>query len=237
MACNYDVGEFFVDFGNKSELNPPYYVNQHHLNKAHVGYPANCTFYAADRVEQITGVDLETYASGWGNGHEWADTAKRLGFPVYNAQQALEKRGTLAGFVISFYGIKRGYTTHVAVVESYDKASKTGIISEVWGSEGNCTVHLTNYSTAELFHQDMHYIDFSSIGLGDSMTADDVRKIIAESNTSYNTIKELPFGADTVQELIDKGYISGVDGAGNLNMSYDLLRALVIISRAGLFAE
>lgn len=235
MGCNKAPGEYTVNFGDKSQLNPPYYVNQHALNVPHVGYPANCTFYAADRVEQITGVDLETYASGWGDGHEWADTARRFGFPVYNAQEALQKRGTLAGYVISFYGIKPGYTTHVAVVESYDKSTKTGIISEMWGSEGNCTVHLTTYTQAELFHADMRYIDFSSIGMWDTMTADDVRKIYAEvkANKTYDTVEELPFGQDTVKKLIDKGLIKG-EGDG-LGITYNLLRVLEINNRAGLY--
>ena len=237
MSCNYGAGEFYVDFGNKSELKPNYYINQHPLNVNHIGFVANCTFYAADRVEQITGVDLEKYAGGWGNGHEWADTAKRFGFPVYNASEALNKRGTLAGYVISFYGIKAGYTTHVAVVESYNKSNKTAIVSEMWGSEGNCNVHLTTYYENELFNNGMKYIDFSSLGMFDKITEDRVKEIYKDvkSKRIYNSIDELPFGADTVKKLIRKGYIKGEDSQGNLGISYDLLRVLVINDRAGVY--
>lgn len=238
MACNKEPGEYTVNFGSKSQLSNPIYVNQHNTGVDHIGYTGNCTWFAADRIQQLTGVDLAKYASAWGNGGDWWKTAQRFGFPVYDAQTALEKRGTLAGYVVSFTQAKAGYGTHVAVVESYDPATKTAYVSEMWGSQSwTCEVHLVKYSTAELFHDDMKYIDFSSIGLGDSMTADEVRKIIADAKAkkTYNTLDELPFGRDTVQKLIDKGYISGVDSKGNLGISYDMLRILVFNDRAGLY--
>lgn len=73
----------------------------------------------------------------------------------------------------------------------------------------------------------------------DDMTKDDVLKIIAdeEAKKTYNTVKELPFGADTVQKLIDKGIIKGIDDKGNLGLSYDALRILVVNDRAGLYGE
>lgn len=233
MGCNKAPGEYTVNFGDKSELNPPYYVNQHNTGIDHIGYTGQCTWWAADRIEQITGVDLATYASGWGNGGDWWKTAKKFGFPVYNAQQALQKRGTLAGYVISFENAKAGYGTHVAVVESYNKATKTAWVSEMWGSQSwTCEVHLVQYYESELFSADMHYIDF---GLLDTMTADDVRKIYAEVRAAktYDTVEELPFGADTIQKLIDKGLIKG-EGDG-LGITYDLLRVLEINNRAGLY--
>lgn len=238
MACNYKTGEFFVDFGDKSELNPPYYVNQHDLSQPHIGYPANCTFYTADRVEQITGVDLEKYAGGWGDGHEWAATAQRFGFPVYDGNTALAKRGTLAGYVISFYGIKSGYTTHVAVIESYDPATKSGVISEMWGSEGNCNVHLTTYYESELFHPSMRFIDFSSVGLtaGNAITANEIRTVYSKvkDDKTYDTLDELPFGRETIQKLLDRGLMVG-EGRDKLGLSYNMLRVLVINDRAGLY--
>lgn len=71
------------------------------------------------------------------------------------------------------------------------------------------------------------------------MTKEDVLKIIAdeEAKKTYNKVEELPFGADTVQKLIDKGIIKGVDDKGNLGMSYDSLRIIVILDRAGVFGE
>ena len=66
---------------------------------------------------------------------------------------------------------------------------------------------------------------------------DEIRKVIAEieAEDTYNTLDELPFGRDIVAKLIEKGLIAGVDDAGNLGISYDLLRTLVINYRAGLY--
>lgn len=236
MPCGLEPGEYTVNFGDKSQLSSPIYVNQHNTGADHIGYTGNCTWYAADRVEQLTGVDLATYADAWGNGGDWWKTAQRFGFPVYTAQQAMEKRGTLAGYVISFEKAKAGYGTHVAVVESYDPATNTAWVSEMWGSQSwTCNVQLVRYVASELFHEDMHYIDFASIGLGDDgMTEEDVRRIIAEvkAEKTYNTVDALPFGQDTVKDLMDRGLLVGVDDAGNLGMTYDMLRVLVVNDRA-----
>ena len=235
MPCGLEPGEYTVNFGSKSQLSNPIYVNQHPTSTDHIGYSGNCTWYAADRVEQLTGVDLTTYADAWGNGGDWWKTAQRFGFPVYGAAEALEKRGTLAGYVISFERAKVGYGTHVAVVESYDPETKTAWVSEMWGSQSwTCNVQLVQYVASELFHEDMHYIDFASIGLGDDgMTTDDVRRIIAEvkAEKTYNTVDALPFGQDTVQDLMDRGLLVGVDDDGNLGMTYDMLRVLVVNDR------
>lgn len=66
---------------------------------------------------------------------------------------------------------------------------------------------------------------------------DEIRKVIAEieAEDTYNTLDELPFGRDIVAKLIEKGLIAGVDDEGNLGISYDLLRTLVINYRAGLY--
>lgn len=68
---------------------------------------------------------------------------------------------------------------------------------------------------------------------------DEIRKVIAEieAEDTYNTLDELPFGKDIIAKLIEKGLIAGVDDAGNLGISYDLLRTLVINYRAGLYGE
>lgn len=236
MGCNKAPGEYYIDFDNKSELDPPYYTNQIPMNQNNTGFVGNCTWYVNDRLRQITGFKMESLASGWGDGGQIWRTAQKFGFPVYNAQEALNHRGTLAGYVISFETAKAGYGTHVAVVESYDPATKTAWVSEMWGSQNwTCAVHLVKYTQGEMFHADMHYIDFSSIGLDLGVTADDVRKIYQEAKTIYNTVDELPFGQETIQKLIDKGLLAGVDDKGNLGLSYDLLRNLVINDRAGLY--
>lgn len=66
---------------------------------------------------------------------------------------------------------------------------------------------------------------------------DEIRRVIAEieAEDTYNTLDELPFGKDIIAKLIEKGLIAGVDDEGNLGISYDLLRTLVINYRAGLY--
>ena len=75
----------------------------------------------------------------------------------------------------------------------------------------------------------------------DTPTANEaeIRRVIAEieAEDTYNTLDELPFGRDIIVKLIEKGLIAGVDDEGNLGISYDLLRTLVINYRAGLYGE
>lgn len=238
MACGLAAGEYSCTFGDKSQLTEPIYVNQHNTGVDHIGFTGQCTWYAADRVEQLTGVDLATYAGGWGDGGEWWQTAQRFGFPVYDAATALDKRGTLAGYVISFTQAKAGYGTHVAVVEGYDNATRSAWVSEMWGSQNwTCEVHLTQYTSAELFHSDMHYIDFSSIGMGGSDIPESEIKAVyrkVKNGRIYNTLDELPFGRETIQKLLDRGLMVG-EGKGKLGLTYDMLRVLVINDRAGMY--
>ena len=50
----------------------------------------------------------------------------------------------------------------------------------------------------------------------------------------YNTVEECPdWARETVQKLIDKGYLGG-NGQG-LDLSHDMVRVLVILDRAGAF--
>lgn len=51
----------------------------------------------------------------------------------------------------------------------------------------------------------------------------------------YESMKEIPsWGKDTVQKLLDKEYLQGEE-EGNLHLSEDMLRTLVILDRAGQF--
>ena len=52
----------------------------------------------------------------------------------------------------------------------------------------------------------------------------------------YNTVTELPTWArNTVQKLVDKGYLNGTDTG--LDLTHDNVRMLVILDRAGVFGE
>ena len=62
-----------------------------------------------------------------------------------------------------------------------------------------------------------------------AMTAQKERE--EEKMKVYQTIEELPFGGETVQKLVEAGALKG-DGDG-LNISYDMLRVLVVLDRLG----
>lgn len=72
---------------------------------------------------------------------------------------------------------------------------------------------------------------------------DDFRADVAEemaekkpTEPPYETVDEVPeWGRATVQKLVDRGILRG-DGDG-LGITYDLLRTLVILDRAGVFDE
>ena len=52
----------------------------------------------------------------------------------------------------------------------------------------------------------------------------------------YNTVEECPdWARETVQKLIDKGYLGG-NGQG-LDLSHDMVRVLVVLDRAGCFGD
>ena len=65
---------------------------------------------------------------------------------------------------------------------------------------------------------------------------EDVKKEMEPKNTTpvYNTVDEVPeWGRPTIKKLVEKGLLLG-DEKG-LNLSYDLLRVLVILDRTGAF--
>lgn len=113
--------------------------------------------------------------------------------------------------------------------------SSTGRLS---GWSGNLDLNLA-YMDATAWSKYAQGDNYVAPETPDTPTAneDEIRKVIAEieAEDTYNTLDELPFGRDIVAKLIEKGLIAGVDDAGNLGISYDLLRTLVINYRAGLY--
>lgn len=72
--------------------------------------------------------------------------------------------------------------------------------------------------------------------LEDDMTYDQFKDYLAqyEAETVYRTAEDLPeWGRSTVEKLMAMGLIEGYEG--ELNISYDLLRVLVVNDRAGLY--
>lgn len=63
---------------------------------------------------------------------------------------------------------------------------------------------------------------------------DKVAVVDERTEVKYHTIKEVPdWARPTIQKLINKGYLKGQDG--NLALTYELVRELVINDRAGVF--
>ena len=66
------------------------------------------------------------------------------------------------------------------------------------------------------------------------VTNDMIYKYVTSKNVVYNTIDEVPdWGKATVNKLIDKGILAGSEKG--LDLSYTMLRMLVINDRAGLY--
>lgn len=67
-------------------------------------------------------------------------------------------------------------------------------------------------------------------------TADRVTNL--ENPMIFNYIdKNMPdYAKPTIQKLVDKGYLKG-DNYGNLNLTNDMLRMLVILDRSGTFGK
>lgn len=115
--------------------------------------------------------------------------------------------------------------------------SSTGRLS---GWSGNLDLNLA-YMDATAWAKYAQGDNYVAPETPDTPTANEaeIRKVIAEieAEDTYNTLDELPFGRDIIAKLIEKGLIAGVDDAGNLGISYDLLRTLVINYRADLYGE
>ena len=72
----------------------------------------------------------------------------------------------------------------------------------------------------------------------DDMTADEVKNLIAQSKTVYNTTASVPeWGRATVEKLTRKGWLKGEGGSGGLNLPEEVLRVLVINDRAGIYGD
>lgn len=75
----------------------------------------------------------------------------------------------------------------------------------------------------------------------DDMTESEVMSLVSEmmaahQEKNYQKLSDIPtWGLPTVEKLLKRGFMQGSDGS--LNLSYELLRTLVINDRAGLYHE
>ena len=70
------------------------------------------------------------------------------------------------------------------------------------------------------------------------MTADEVKNLIAQSKTVYNSVASVPdWGRATVEKLARKGWLKGEGSTTGLNLPEEVLRVLVINDRAGIYGD
>ena len=71
----------------------------------------------------------------------------------------------------------------------------------------------------------------------DDMTADEVKRLIEQSKTTYATVDAVPdWGRATVEKLVKKGWLQGEEN-GALNLPDEMLRVLVINDRSGIYGD
>lgn len=74
----------------------------------------------------------------------------------------------------------------------------------------------------------------------DDMTEAEVKQIVTNMQQAeiYDTVEESPdWARSTIKKLLNKGFLEGIDDEGNLDMSYDFMRTLVVCDRAHLFGD
>lgn len=117
------------------------------------------------------------------------------------------------------------YADHVGIVESVDKDTITAIEGNTSesGSQSNGGQVLRKIRKKTLV------MAYARPGYEEDASAPGTPGV-------YNTLEEVPsWSYHTIKMLVDRGLLKG-DETG-LNLSYDLLRTLVILDRAGVFKE
>lgn len=119
---------------------PPYH-HQGNLYTSNGGFPGQCTWYATDRVLQLYGIRLPAM----GNGGDWANSARRLGYTV--------DKNARVGDAVCFPGgcnVKYVHPTygHIAILEKINSDGSI-VCSEFWGSVVDFKLHYTTYSAYE----------------------------------------------------------------------------------------
>ena len=148
------------------------------------------------------------------------------------AEQAILKRLSALGFVSR--GVKRN--SSFAVLRHVRRRGVSHALIE--------TCFIDDADDMKLYKNKFYEIadaiaDGVAEGFGrevDDMTREEVQKLIENEKQKdiYNTVDECPAWAKpTVQKLLNKGFLRGEDAG--LDLSYDLLRVLVINDRAHLY--
>lgn len=199
-----------VTQGGSLPLSGVSYVMEFHLNAAANDYGGN---------GRTTGSEIFVHVNEKGIGVE----------------QAILKRLAALGFTNR--GVKR--SSGLAVLKHVYKRGISHALIE--------TCFIDDKDDMELYKAKFNEIakaiaDGVAEGFGkevDDMTEAQVKQIVSDMQQAeiYDTVEECPAWArDTVQKLVNKGYLEG-NADGDLDMSYDFMRMLVINDRAGVYGK
>lgn len=187
------------------------YVMEFHLNAAANDYKGN---------GKTTGSEIFVHVNEAGIGVE----------------QAILKRLQALGFTNR--GVKR--SSGLAVLKHVYKRGISHALIETCFIDDKDDMELYKAKFYEIAHA---IADGVAEGFGvevDDVTKDEVKDLIeSEKNKDiYDTVDECPdWAKPTVQKLINKGFLEGIDDEGNLAMSYDFMRILVVNDRAHLYGD
>lgn len=183
-----------------------------------------------DRVYQLTGVRPLIYMSkSVCNQFSWSSISKDYGLWV--AQYANYNR---TGYQTNPWTDNSGYGSWSGpVIFQY---SSSGLLNG-WSGNLDLNVAYMDATTWKKYAQGDNYNGSNNTGNGDEddMTEQQVIDIINKTKKVYNSVDELPYGADTIQKLVDNKILVGTDDKGSLNLSEDMLRTLIILDRVGSF--
>lgn len=141
----------------------------HNLYQSWVGIHGQCTWYAADRLYQLfvetngeMGIDLK--GQPMGNGGQWSQTARNMGFHVDHVAAVGKAACFVPGQTKSHPGDDwsvdafSGSAGHIAIVEKVNPDGSI-VVSEFWGSQVDYKVHFSKFTAATAATID--FIDFT----------------------------------------------------------------------------
>lgn len=216
----YLVIHFTANDGDTAKNNADYFTNSNISTSAH---------YFVDEKEvwqSVRDADIAWHCGTKGTYfHPYCRNANSIGIELcsrikdgkyYFQPGTVENAVQLARSLMKKYGIAPDH-----VVRHYDVTHK------------NCPAPFVENAAA--------WQDFKRRLTGkevDDMTADEVKNLIAQSKTVYDTTASVPeWGRATVEKLTRKGWLKGEGGSGGLNLPEEVLRVLVINDRAGIYGD
>ena len=168
-----------------------------------------------------------TWHCGDGKGKYGITNANSIGVEICinsdgNRQKAIDKTLVLVRELMKELNIPIDM-----VVRHYDASRK------------NCPGSMSKNNWAEWYEfkkriQDTEVLSMSQYEELKKMITDLSSKIETPMRYGYVDDNMPDFAKPTITKLMSKGYIKG-DSSGNLDLSYDMLRQLVILDRAGIF--